>query len=543
MNKLFFLGILWVGYGIEMVAQEKHWIFFADKEQVSQKVQRPEAFLSERAIARRQRFGIAIDATDVPVSAQYLDSLRQLGFDIVHVSKWFNAVSVRATPEQLVKLNTFEYVTQIRPVKSLQVKRYDAMVPLMTDPLPPIAAKTNFVFDYGAAKDQIQLHNGQVLHELGFTGQNILISVHDGGFVGAEPSGPFNTLHRNGQIVHTWDFVRGDTNVYRIGSHGSRVLSTMAFFSDGFMVGTAPDASYLLFRTEDEQSETRQEEDNWVAAAEMADSIGADMINTSLGYNLFDDPVENYTFDDMDGRTTIISRGAVMAARKGMLLCTSAGNEGARPWRHITAPADADSILTVGAVTTIGEPAGFSSEGPTADGRIKPNVVGQGVAAAVIAPNGLAFNSGTSFSSPIICGLVACLWEAFPHENNIQIIKRVERNSSQFDQPDFKMGFGIPDFSKALTDEVKPDNDDDFVLAPNPFGDWFNIVMPTEVTGDLTIRMYNHLGALQYETTVDSRTNRYRVTGLNSLASGFYTLVVMDAFGKNYVKRVVRFVP
>jgi serine protease AprX len=519
--------------------QEKYWVFLKDKPESTLQKKSPTDFLSQRAIDRRLRFGIPIDETDFPVSQIYLDSLKNMGFDVVQKSRWLNAVSVRADNAKLQQLAQCQFITHVQAVKSLKVERHQVLAPFREAEIPMVAAKTMFTFDYGATSDQIELHNGQELHQIGFTGHTMLIAVHDGGFVGAEPSGSFSPLHLNGQIVHTWDFVRGDANVYRVGSHGSRVLSTMAYFSDGFYVGTAPEAKYILFRTEDEQSETRQEEDNWVAAAEAADSMGADLINTSLGYNLFDNPADNYSYDDMDGRTTIISRGAVMAARKGILLCTSAGNEGARPWRFITAPADADSILTVGAVTSIGEPAGFSSEGPTSDGRIKPNVVAQGVASAVISTTGLAYNSGTSFSSPIMCGLVACLWEAFPEENNIEIIRRVERNSSMFEDPNNKMGHGIPDFSRALLDKIVVGSEQ-IAIAPNPFVDRLNFILDEEYRGRLKFKLYSQTGVMLVDEVLTSANNRFRFEGLAYLANGVYTAWLEDDKGRKYVKRVIK---
>jgi serine protease AprX len=519
--------------------QEKYWVFLKDKPQSTVQKITPADFLSQRAIDRRLRFGIPIDETDIPVSQIYLDSLRNMGLDVVQKSRWLNAVSVRADSAKLMQLAQCHFISHVQAVKSLKVERHQVLAPFREPQIPMVAAKTMFSFDYGATSDQIELHHGQELHQFGFTGHTMLIAVHDGGFVGAEPSGSFSPLHLNGQIVHTWDFVRGDANVYRVGSHGSRVLSTMAYFSDGFYVGTAPEAKYILFRTEDEQSETRQEEDNWVAAAEAADSMGADLINTSLGYNLFDNPADNYTYNDMDGRTTIISRGAVMAARKGILLCTSAGNEGARPWRFITAPADADSILTVGAVTSIGEPAGFSSEGPTSDGRIKPNVVAQGVASAVISTTGLAYNSGTSFSSPIMCGLVACLWEAFPEENNIEIIKRVERNSSMFEDPNNKIGNGIPDFSRALLDKIVV-GPEQIVISPNPFVDRLNFILDEEYRGRLKFKLYSQTGVMLVDAVLTSANNRFRFEGMAYLANGVYTAWLEDDKGRKYVKRVIK---
>ena len=515
------------------LAQHKYWIFFEDKPLATAQMKQPEQWLSQRALERRERFNIPITEADAPVHTAYVGMLKAAGFEVIHKSKWLNAVSVRCDATQLEaakKLPGVKAVKSVHSIKSHQIE-------MAYDP-PVVYNKTQFTFDYGRATDQIALHNGQVLHENGFTGTTKLIAVCDGGFAGADPNGVFLELHQRGQIVYSRDFVQGGTNVYRAGSHGTRVLSTMGFFTDAQFVGTAPEAQFLLFRTENESSETRQEEDNWVAAAEMADSIGADLINTSLGYNTFDDPNDNYTYADMDGRTTIISQGAAAAARTGMLLVTSAGNEGARPWVHITAPADADSILTVGAVSNLGEPVPFSSEGPTADGRIKPNVVAQGLASAIVSGSGFGTNSGTSFSSPIMCGLVACLWEAFPNENNIQIIQRVERASHLFLTPNNKMGHGIPDFAKALADTVDSQLEAPLIY-PNPFQNTLFGRLSAAYALPLGVEIFNVMGALVFESQVQPTGKNIEINLNKQLAGGIYFLHLTAPDGQKILVRPV----
>ncbi|MCH8554252.1 MAG: S8 family serine peptidase [Schleiferiaceae bacterium] len=547
MNKQLFFALALLIFSLSLDAQEatKYWVFFADKPLHQKMMQNPEALLSKKALERRKRHNIEIDPFDVPVSATYVEQLEQLGITTHRQSRWLNAISAFLNDEQLATLKLLPFVTEIRPVATLKIQK-DLIdyTPLATAANNLSRSKVQF-FDYGSTEEQIAIHKGQILHEFGFTGEGMTIAICDGGFNGAGPTGVFSELHLNGNIVFTQDFVQGGPNVYRAGTHGTRVLSTMAFQSNGFFVGTAPNAKYILFRTENESTETTQEEDNWVAAAELADSLGADMINTSLGYTTFDNGIGDYTYEDMDGQTAIITRGAVMAARKGLLLCVSAGNYGSLPWQFISAPADADSVLTVGAVSVMGVPAPFSSIGPTADGRIKPNVVSVGVATAVISgPNGVQRNNGTSFSSPNLCGLVACLWQAFPEKNNIEILKMVERSSDQFENPDFKVGFGIPDFAYALFEDTLNLNfpEKGILTFPTPFSE--SIFVRYQEQDNVFIeraRLYGIGGNNIFEwETVRMGKNSFELTVDPALSNGIYLLQIRFSNGEVFTNRVIK---
>jgi len=255
----------------------------------------------------------------------------------------------------------------------------------------------------------------------------------------------------------TWDFVANEASVNEDNVHGMSCLSTIAANLPGLFVGTAPKSSFYLYRTEDISGEYPIEEQNWVAAAEKADSLGVDVFSVSLGYTTFDNSSFNHDYTDMNGNTTIISKGCDLAAKKGILVVVAAGNEGNGAWKYITAPADADSVLAVGAVNTARQVAGFSSYGPSSDGQIKPDVaaVGQGAVIANQNTGGPVFNNGTSYACPIMAGIVSCLWQAFPEVNNMTIIDEVRKSSDRANMPDDRTGYGVPNAKKAFVSLLK----------------------------------------------------------------------------------------
>ena len=307
-------------------------------------------------------------------------------------------------------------------------------------------------FVYGKSDTQVKQLRVDVLHRNNFTGDGILIAVLDSGFPNVDQMNAFVRLRSNNDLLGGYDFVLRSTDIYRanVNDHGTRVLSDMAGFVDGQFVGTAPDASYILFRTEDAATETPVEESYWVEAAERADSLGVDIINSSLGYSTYDDSRYNYSPAEMDGNTAFISKGANIATEKGILIVNSAGNSGDSNWGIITAPADAN-VFGVGAVDANGNYATFSSRGPSSDGRIKPDGMALGERATVIGPDDrLVPNNGTSFASPIMAGAIASFWQAFPQKTNLEIMAMVRGSSSHYQNPNSQMGYGIPDFSLPL---------------------------------------------------------------------------------------------
>ena len=409
---------------------------------------KPEAFLSARSAARREKWNIPITEQDFPPNPRYLDALQEQGATIHHRSRWLNAATILISEENVVEIASLPFVKKVEYV-GFPYKESERRKPNIK--IDSLRSKQLDGQYYGYGTRQIQWLNGDTLHQLGYTGSGIWLAVLDGGFIGVEESPFFDSLQAEGRLLLSRDFVDGDQEVYESSTHGTRVLSTMGANVPGVMVGTAPGATYACIKTEDTRGEYRIEECHWVAGLEYADSLGADVVNSSLGYTTFNDREMNYNFDNLDGKSSVASLAADIAFKKGMIVVTSAGNEGTSTWKHIGIPADARLALSVGAIDFSGERASFSSLGPTADGRIKPDVAAPGAWVTVADP--FAFQasiaSGTSFASPILAGLVACLWEAFPGKTNEEIVEAIKRSASQAGLPDVELGYGIPNFGKA----------------------------------------------------------------------------------------------
>ncbi len=460
-------------------APDKYWVRFTDKANSPFSIDNPTQFLSEAAIERRNRFDIEVTEEDFPVNPEYINALLSLGeIELFHQSRWFNAVTIKTLdPDKILEIMALPFVAETRSVEVL--KGYKPTHPL-------VQSEKNASFDtsdYGIAYRQIEMLNGHLLHAAGYRGEGLRIALLDAGYNAADEMDAFQKLRDDGRMNQVADYVWGGSTVTQGSNHGTVVLSTMAAHLDGEFLGTAPDADYYLFRTEDSGSEYVIEEDNWIAAIEHADRIGVDLVNSSLGYSEFDDTTQNYTPDDMNGQVARISRAATIAASKGILVVTSAGNKGTSEWRVITAPGDAEDVLTVGAVDSLRIHAPFSSYGPTADGRIKPDVVAQGRMAAIVGvDNEIARSNGTSFSSPIVCGLVACLWQAHADRSNFEIMRAVQQSAHLFSAPNDSMGYGIPDFWRAhlILRGLPGDLDAEAVVYPNPAQDQVYIEWVTE---------------------------------------------------------------
>jgi serine protease AprX len=413
----------------------------------------PREFLSQKAINRRNRQHIAIDSTDLPVSPAYIERIREYGVKVVGISKWNNSILVRSDNQQVLKiLSKLPFVR-----KSLKVWTSPDSVSSPTGRIKshPVFNKWDTIPDkyYGAAEEQIEALNGIRLHDAGYNGKGITIAILDGGFMNADIIPDFGEA----EILGSRDFVYPRSHsIYQETDHGTKVLSDMASFVPNIMVGTSYKSSFWLLRCEDQQSESLSEEDYWAEAAEFADSAGVDIINSSLGYSEFDDKTTNHKYKDMDGESTLISHTASMLARKGIILVSSAGNTGMGTWKKIAFPADAKDILCVGAIAKSLVNAPFSGIGPTQDGRVKPEVMSIGSPAAVITGRGtLIQDTGTSFATPILCGMVACLWQALPHLTAIEIMNLVKCSANNYDTPDNIYGYGVPDFWKAYQTGLK----------------------------------------------------------------------------------------
>jgi len=538
-EQIFFMKNLFILIFISFYIQNfysqtnRYFIAFKNKNNNGYSISNPSAFLSPKAIQRRINQSIPIDYSDLPVTPSYVNQINSLtGVNVLHRIKWLNGVIVQTTnTTALTVIQSYTYVQSVQPLNfSVHINPIDSSQQIFNQP----SAKT-YSYNYGNSYDQIHQINLECLHNAGYRGEGMIIAVIDDGFYNVQNNPVFDSLFQQGRLLGTRDFVTGDTMVYEDDSHGAYVLSTMAALSNGNMIGTAPKASYWLLRSEDVSSESPVEEYYWIRAAEFADSAGADVINTSLGYTTFDNSTYNHTYSMMNGKTTPIAIAARMAARKGIFVTVSAGNEGSSSWYYISTPADADSVCTVGAVDVNGVVGSFSSHGPTSDGRIKPDVCAMGVNATIASPGGFVFNgNGTSFASPIIAGAAACLWQAKPNLTNIQLLNLIKQYSSNSSSPNNSIGWGIPDFCGAFTDVEKFDHSNNIKVYPNPFSDKLFVTSYFQIN---KIEIYNLLG----EKIIDKNCNDISVEiSLDKFSKGIYFLTIYFDSDKKYCQKIIK---
>ena len=463
-HKIIFLLLCLLSFETAKSQYTKRVVFFTDKNSTAFSLSNPSAFLAQRAINRKARYNIAIDSLDLPVVQRYIDSVRLAGaVTILGRSKWLNAVVIQTNDAAaLTKINSFPFVrrsdsvalrsnpsSNTIPFKS-KLEAESGFLPLPTSRVAGVNADT---FNYGPASNQIKIHKGEFLHNIGARGQGMLMAFFDAGFTGYVTNRFFDSARARNQFVSSWDFVSGNSNVNEDNAHGLNCFSIVAAYIPGTYVGSCTEANYILLRTEDAPTEQIIEEYNWVMGAEYADSAGVDVISSSLGYTTYDNPAYNHTYASMNGNTTVITRGADVAAKKGILVVNSAGNDGSSSWRYIGAPADGDSVLSIGAVNSSGLIASFSSFGPTAppNSRIKPDVVSVGAGTSLITTGGnVSSSNGTSFSCPNMAGLATCLWQLFPEFNNWKIITTLRASADRFTTPHEQYGYGLPNMKKAV---------------------------------------------------------------------------------------------
>lgn len=554
--RYFMVVIFFLFYFPGFAQTDQYVIKFKDKANSPYRISDPGVFLSQRAIERRIRQNIAIVENDLPVNPVYIDSIRKAGVvKILNTSKWLNQVLIETSDEDaLEKINTFPFVQgrdQVRRTLNhnpLPRKFQDTILDNISQKKSGFAGD----LDYGDAADQIRIHKGDFLHQKGFTGSGILIAVIDAGFFHYRSLPAFDSLRLQNRIIDTWDFVDQKPDMNEDDAHGMQCLSIMAANVPGQMVGSAPAAFYLLYRSENVFAEYPAEEQNWIAAAERSDSAGADIITTSLGYNTFDNPAFDYTYEDMDGRTTMMAVAAQIAASKGMILLVSAGNEGNKPWHYITTPADANHVLTVGAVDVTGKPGSFTSFGPTSDGRGKPEVASVGVSTLIQGPTGVfSRGNGTSFATPNLAGLVACFWQAFPDFSAVEIMDAVRKSGSKYPNPDERVGYGIPDFEKGFETlaEIRLQRRYDSLLHgsqilifPNPIRETATMIVKPQNGGDAVLNWYDAAGRLcatQRVTLVGGTANAVPLSR-RGLQAGIYTLRLVIGSEK-IIRRVAVF--
>jgi serine protease AprX len=465
MKKYLFFLLIFLAAGTKNYAQFTRYIIqLRNKTGTPYSINNPLQFLTQRSLDRRTRYSIPIDSTDLPISPAYIDSILAAGnVTLLNTSKWLNQVCIKTSDANaLNKINSFPFVISTAPIAARPVITLPPINnrPVTNNTTNATAARPTAIqdyYNYGAAYTQINLNDGEFLHNHGFTGTGMIITFTDDGFLNYQTLPTFDSIRTNNQILGTWNFVSLDTAVNTDGSHGTECLSTIAANLPGTFVGTAPKASFYLYHTEDFYSEYPVEEQNWAAAAERADSLGVDVISISLGYSVFDSAQFNYTYSDLNGHSTLIARAANAAAKKGILVVAAAGNEGGYPWHYILTPADADSVLTVGATDIAGNVAWFSSYGPNSNGQTKPDVaaVGWNTAITDTLSGTAVYGSGTSFACPIMAGLSTCLWEAFPEVNNMNIVTILHQSGNRANNPDDRTGYGIPDMKKAFVLLIK----------------------------------------------------------------------------------------
>lgn len=519
----------------------QYFVQFKDKSATEHSLAQPEIFLSPIAIERKSRFNISIDSLDLPVAFTYKDSVRKItSARIMFEVKWLNGIVIDVKDS-----GKTEALDQLGFVKKIELVR-----PANAGPGKNNSTKSEVDFysltyghtqlEYGHSFRQIAIHNGHDLHEMGYTGKDLIIAVIDAGFENVDQLYAFEDMRNKGGILSTFDLYRGNDSVYDLHEHGMHVLSIMSGYIPDQLKGTAPDASYILLRSEDVNNEYRIEEYAWVAAAEYADSAGADIINSSLGYSTFDDTKMNYSYEDMDGKTAIVTFGAEIAASKGILVVSSAGNQAELPWQYITAPADGENVFTVGAVNRQAERALFSSTGPASDGRIKPNVMAIGEGTSVASrTDGNVFNSGrgTSFSAPVISGLMACLWQAFPELSNLELMDAVEKSAHLFNDPNNEYGYGIPNFYLAYN-QLKGNDYRDFShnlqilnIFPNPFSDHIKIYFFAKEDIQFEFVLSDMTGRIILKEEFNIMGNSFSFVepeGFATLATGVYLIRIIE---------------
>lgn len=521
----------------------KYLVLLRDKANTPYTVSRPEQFLSQRAILRRQKQNIAVQERDLPVSPAYVAQLRQTGATVWFTSRWLNAVLVEATETTIAGVQKLPFVKGLEFGRSLANARTGATARSPASNSAESSSKFGDVqpLNYGISQTQITQLGADKMHQSGYRGEGMLIGVLDAGFLNANRVGFLKPLFDEGRVLATYDFVAKEASVYEDDSHGLSCLSAIAATADNQLYGTAFKAQFVLLRTEDAAGESRVEEANWLFGAEYADSAGVDVISSSLGYTQFDDASTSYTYADMDGKTALCTRAAQIATETGMVVVVAAGNEGNNAWQYISAPSDAKSVLAIAAVTQTGQRALFSSIGPSADGRVKPDLAARGQGTVVGSPGGQVLTgNGTSFATPLVAGLAAGFWQAHPRLTAAQITDALRRAGSQFGNPDAQLGYGIPNFERA---SVVADTYGQLLIYPNPFSE----------SEPLSVQWGEVAANVPLDATLADATGRviwksqYTSTGLAAfvlpnlgLSAGMYYMTLVAGDQKRTIKLVKR---
>jgi len=538
MNRTGIFYALLLAVALNGMSQEtnfKFWVQITDKNNNSYSVDRPYEFLSQRAIERRERQGISIAREDLPVTSAYLDSLEEHPLKIIYTSKWLNAAVIQTTDPGLEQtLEDLPFVSDVEYLYRSDINKKSACNKW---------AESSYA-EYLHSDHQVEMLQGHRLHQMGYEGEGMIIAVLDGGFANTDIIPGFDSLFMNGRILGTRNFVEPDSSFFwkTNGSHGTNVLSIMGGNIPGQFKGSAPKASYWLIQTENVPDEFRIEEANWLAGAELADSVGADIINSSLGYSIgFTDTLHNYTYSDMDGKTTLVTRAAQLAASKGIVVVNSAGNSGrpSNPWGYITAPSDGENVLSIAAVDSAKFRAEFSSKGPSYDGRIKPDIAALGVGTWVILSDGTVSRvNGTSFSSPVVAGLAACLWQKNPGISNLELLDAIRSTSSLNPYPDNFLGYGIPNFSiadYAISGIHPPEvSGNELLICPNPASEYILLQADQLTPGKYRYNIYDIGGKQCIAGDIMTSLGNSTAIPVQNLSGGTYFIIISS---DNVLKR------
>ncbi len=518
------------------ISQNYYFVQFTDKNQSIYSVSNPAEFISQRTINQRLKHSIAIVDTDLPVNQAYITKIKAEVSEIKYSTKWLNGIVVTASESQIANITAFPFVKKISLLKGLGKLSFRKEMK---------ENQLDSALQYGTGITETQMLGIDLMHSQSFTGKNIRIAIMDNGFVNANKIEAFFSIFSNNRMILTADLVENDNNVFNSGRHGLNVWSCMAANSNGKLIGAALDAEYMLFHTEDDRSESKLEELNWARAAEMADSAGVNIINTSLGYTTFDNLEMNYSQDDLNGNTTFIAQAATIASKKGILIVCSAGNEGAAIWKKISSPSDADGILSVGATDRNGVGASFSSFGPSADGRVKPDVSAMGSSVTVISSTGDIVNqSGTSFAAPLVSGLAAGIWQKYPDLSSFQLREIIIKGSSKFVNPDNKLGHGIP-FFKRIDDYASQLVSQGSLISngkiyPNPFKSgslYLNLTNENKDKYDF-LKIVNNQGQILFNIPIKQEIWQNLEIDFQTLKLGVYNFILTGKNSLNCIKGV-----
>lgn len=500
-------------------AQDRYFVTFRDKTGTPYSISNPSAFLSQRAINRRTRSAVAVTNDDLPVNPSYVSQVKGTGAKTFFTSRWMNGLMIETSDISSVNALTCVLKTErVAPNHRLIGGRSGNIKNKKATSSAEVTA------------NQLSMLGIDKMHADGFHGEGIIIGILDAGFQGVNTATPFQTVFSEGRVMMTKDFVTNSGNVYQFDDHGTEVFSIIAATVQDVFTSGAYKASYLLFVTEDVPTEYRVEEYNWLFAAEKSDSAGADVIQSSLGYNTFDDASMDYTYSNLDGKTTVAAKAAGMARDRAIIVVVSAGNEGNGSWRYITTPADTEGILAVGAVNSAGSKSGFSSFGPSSDGRIKPDVSALGQGVSIIRPNGsIGADSGTSMSAPLVTSLVAGLLQAFPEITPASLINMIRLTATKGNTPDNNTGYGIPSYPAVKNYLNASRLSSSVLIYPNPVSTTLQLAFRELPSGPVQLTFFDVLGRVMSDGIADFdwQNNPIEIP-VSGLAPGYYILKVQS---------------